>query len=73
MNPATAAAEVMYHFVLTIRTDDGSTVTDADTVPLRPGTHTRVQILDALRASMLQRLGLTVCSVLFFALEPNTL
>ncbi|MCM1948610.1 hypothetical protein NC315_25020 [Streptomyces sp. G2] len=73
MNPATPAAEVMYHFVLTIRIDDGSTVTDAGTVPLKPGAHTRVQILDALRASMLQRLDLTACSVLFFALEPNTL
>ncbi|MGW1517564.1 hypothetical protein [Streptomyces sp. NPDC002287] len=70
---ATAPAEVMYHFVLTIQTNDGGTVTDDGTIPIQPGTYTRAQVLNSVRAGMLQRFGLTSCSVLFFSLTPNQL
>ncbi|MFF9503820.1 hypothetical protein [Streptomyces sp. NPDC014656] len=69
----TASTEVTYHFVLTLQTDDGSTVTDDGTIPVQPGTHTRAQVLNAVRAGMLQRFGLTGCSVLFFSLAPDQL
>ncbi|MFJ8663113.1 hypothetical protein [Streptomyces sp. NPDC093795] len=71
--PAALPGTVPLHFILTIQTDDGRTVTSDGTVLSVPGAHTRTATFARLREQAMEHWGLSRCVVLFFSLEPNQL
>lgn len=69
--PDDAPAAVPYHWIMTVRTDDGRQGTTDGTVNAVPGMHTRATTYTAVRKAMEDLMGTPEYTVVFFSLEPN--
>lgn len=73
MSQDSQAEQVVYHWIMTVRTNDGRQGSRDGRINVVPGVHTHEGSYETVRKLMEEWLGVDDLTVVFFSLAPNQL